>query len=280
MERKVLKTTCITGNGQWLDGSLCYGHKTKTSRCAKFKPSSEAQQRLNENNAKLRAIRLVQNNFVSGRDFIVHPTYTQNTLPQDNDRARKDVRNFIARVKRLYCRLGIRVNFKYFGTAVGGSKTRRHIHFVISGDKYPNLADEIRKLWPYGYCNVDRLEEYDNDGFSGIVSYICDNSFNAKKNDENLYSKAWIASRNLSIPEPTQRHSTLPLSLLPKIAHSESWMRAQIIEAIYPGYEAVEITVSEIADAPYDKRHRIFGNYYIHFRMRRKTTNQTTQKRR
>ena len=280
MERGVMRTTYVTGNGRWLDGSLCYVQKTKRSRCAKFKPSSEAQQRLNETNAKMRALRLVQHNFVEGRDFVIHPTYNSDKLPQDNERARKDVRNLLARIKRLYSRLGIKAEFKYFGTAVGGGKTRRHLHFIITGDKhYPNLADELRALWPYGTCNVDRLDEGNEDGFAGITSYICDNSFAARKTGENIFGKSWIASRNLVDPEPTQRRGSLSLSLLPKIAKAQSWERAQIIEELYPGYKVIEVHVSELSDAPEDRKHRIFGNYYIHFRMRRTTTNHARQRR-
>lgn len=278
MERKVLKTTYITGGGKWIEGSLCYVQKVKFGRAAKYKPSSEAQQKVNEVNAKRRALRLVQNNFVEGRDFVVHPTYCKDCLPETNERARKDVRNFILRVKRLYQRLGIQGEFKYFGTAVGGTKTRRHIHFIMTGDVYPNLADEIRKLWPYGTCNVDRLYD-DGDAFSGIVSYVCENSFSAKKNDENVYAKAWIASRNLVDPEPSQRKGALPISLLPKIASASQWRRAELIESLYPGYEAVEISVAELSNAPEDRKYRIFGNYYIHFVLRKKRT-QTQRARR
>lgn len=280
MERKVMQTIYHTGNGEWLDGSLYYEHRQTRRRGAKFKPTSEAQQRLNEENARRSAVRLLQDNFTVGKDFIIHLTYNVENIPADDERARKDLRNFILRVKRLYKRLGITENFKYFGTAIGGGKVRRHIHLVITGSKYPNLADEIRALWPFGYCNVDRVQDDGEEGLAGIASYICKNFRTAKELREAVFGKSWCCSKNLSRSEAHNRRGALPVSLLPKLAVATPTERLDILESIYPGYRAVEIDVAELSDAPEDRKHRIYGNYYIYLRMRRKTTNHTKQKRR
>lgn len=279
MERRVVQTLYHTANGNWIDGSLYYEQKSTKRRNAKFKPSSEAQKRLNEDNAKRMATRILHENFVAGVDFIVHPTYRFSDVPITNDRQRKDMRNFLLRVKRLYTRLGIKGEFKYFGTAVGGEKTRRHLHLVITGSKYPNLADEIRALWPFGYCNVDRVQFDGDDGLSGIASYICENYKSAKESCENAFAKHWCASKNLVRPEAVGSRGRIPVSLLPKLAAAEPYARAEILENMFPGYEAVEIDVAELSDMPEDRKYRIFGNYYIYIKLRKISTNHTTSRR-
>lgn len=280
MERRTVQTIYRTGNGEWLDGSIYYEQKTSRSRAAKFRPTTEAQERLNRDNARRAAVRLLQDNFVAGRDFAVHPTYAEENLPETNEQIRKDMRNFKNRIKRLYARLGIDTEFKYWGNAVGKTKVRRHLHIVITGSMYPNLADEIRKLWPFGTCNVDRIQYDEKNGLVGLASYICDNHFDAKDNGENVYAKCWCCSRNLKRPEPTGRRGGLPVSLLPKIASASPSERVDIIEKIYPGYSAIEIDVAELANAPEEKKHRIYGNYYIFLRMRRKSQTTHQKKRR
>lgn len=278
MERRVTQNIYRTGNGEWLDGSIFYEHKSNSRRrVAKFQPTSEAQERLNRDNARRMATRLLQDNFAAGVDFFVHPTYDETNVPCESSRVRKDMRNFLLRVKRLYARLGIRAEFKYLGTAVGASKVRRHLHIVITGSLYPNLADEIRKLWPYGTCNVDRLEYHEADGFARTAAYICNNHFDAKDIGENAFAKSFCCSRNLSRPEPQCRRGVIPVSLLPKLANASECERVAIIENLFPGYSAVEVDVSELEKAPEESKHKIYGNYYIFLRMRRKS--QTTPRR-
>lgn len=279
MQRRVVQSLYHTGNGEWLDGSIYYEQKQSRRRNAKYRPSSEAQQRLNEDNARRAATRILQDNFRPSIDFVVHPTYRRDALPEDNERAKKDMRNFILRIKRLYKRLGITVEFKYWGGAVGDKKIRRHLHLVITGDKYPNLADEIRALWPFGYCNVDRVQDDKETGLTAIASYICENYREAKDAGENIFGKHWCCSKNLLRPEPSERRGKLPVSLLPKFASASTIDRVLMLEELFPGYTAVEIDVAELKDAPEDRKHRIFGNYYIYLRMRRKQKNHKKQRR-
>lgn len=278
MKRRVVQSIYRTGGGRWLDGSLFYEQKVSKRRSSRFRPSSEAQEHLNEDNARRALTRLLQDNFREGIDFIVHPTYDSEHLPDSGERVEKDMRNYLLRIKRLYKRLGIETEFKYVGTPVGDNKIRKHIHIVITGSKYPNLADEIAKLWSFGTCNVDRVQPDGKDGLVGIAGYIIENHRKAKDLGENIRSKRWSCSRNLKRPEPKERRGALPVSLLPKIAAASASERRDIIESlpIFQGYEAVEIDVAELKDVPEDRKHRIYGNYYIYLRMRRK--NETPKK--
>jgi len=271
MKRRTMQKLYITGGGRFIDGSIYIEQKVPRNRAAKYRPTSEAQRRLNEDNARRRAARILQENFRPMVDFIVHPTYRAEAVPDSAERVRKDMRNLLSRIKRLYQRLGIKCEFKYFGTAVGGEKIRRHIHLVITGDSLPGLRDYIEALWKHGTCNVDRIQPDGEYGLSGIASYICKNHAEAKEIGENIFAKHWCASRNLVDPEPSERRGALPLSWLAKLANSAPAVREEMLEALYPNYKTVEIDVSEIKDAPADRKYRICGNYYVFFRMRRKT---------
>lgn len=272
MKRRVVQSIYKTGGGRWLDGSLFYEQKVSKRRNARFRPSSEAQERLNEDNARRTLTRLLQDNFREGVDFIVHPTYNTAHLPENGERLEKDMRNFLLRIKRLYKKLGIGGEFKYVGTPVGDNKIRKHLHIVITGSKYPNLTDKIRKLWSFGTCNVDRVQPDGADGLSGIACYIAENHRKAKDIGEASRAKRWSCSRNLKRPEPKERRGALPVLLLPKIAAASPAERAEIIEKLpmFKGYEAVEIDVSELAGVPDERKHKIYGNYYVYLRMRRK----------
>lgn len=267
----ICETTYKTHGGDFLDGSFYQEQSIPRGRRVKHRVSSEAQKRLNEDNARRHAVRLVQHNFRAGKDFRVDITYGDKYLPTDDDRQRKDIRNFLSRVKRLYKRLGINGEFKYFGTAVGGKGSRKHAHFIITGNMYPNLADEISALWPYGWCNADRLKIDIDNGLIELVNYILGNSQDSHDDGEKIYSKRWCASRNLVNPEPHQRRGKTSRGFLVKLALSSEFDRRELLEVKYPGYKAVEIRVAEIKDAPDDRKYRIFGNYYVYFRMRKYT---------
>lgn len=64
----------------------------------KNKESSEAQKKYNRNRAVKKLVRLVNANFGEG-DHWVHLTYSAENAPQNEKEARRDIRNFLRRVK-------------------------------------------------------------------------------------------------------------------------------------------------------------------------------------
>ena len=76
----------------WSDG------RRVPTREPKSKVTSAAQQRYNDEQAVKRIVRLVNANF-DKTDYWMHPTYFQDTAPQDEQQARRDLVNYIRRVR-------------------------------------------------------------------------------------------------------------------------------------------------------------------------------------
>ena len=74
------------------DGRRC------ATRSPKTKPSAEAQKKYNQQMATKKLIRLVNANFGTG-DHFVHPTYRSESAPQTEEEARRDIVNYLRRVK-------------------------------------------------------------------------------------------------------------------------------------------------------------------------------------
>lgn len=68
------------------------------TRAPKTKPSTEAQEKYNRAQAKKKIVRLVNANF-DNTDFFVHPTYEDWQAPQSEEQARRDIVNYLRRIK-------------------------------------------------------------------------------------------------------------------------------------------------------------------------------------
>lgn len=68
------------------------------TRAPKTKPSTEAQEKYNRAQAKKKIVRLVNANF-DNTDYFVHPTYEDWQAPQTEEQARKDIVNYLRRIK-------------------------------------------------------------------------------------------------------------------------------------------------------------------------------------
>ncbi len=76
----------------WSDG------RKMPSRSPKTKATSAEMQRYNKNCAVKKFIRIVNANFDTD-DYFMHPTYSPDKIPQNEDAARRDMINFLRRVK-------------------------------------------------------------------------------------------------------------------------------------------------------------------------------------
>lgn len=68
------------------------------TRAPKTKPSTEAQEKYNRAQAKKKIVRLVNANF-DNTDYFIHPTYEDWQAPQTEEEARRDIVNYLRRVK-------------------------------------------------------------------------------------------------------------------------------------------------------------------------------------
>jgi hypothetical protein len=112
------------------------------ARDKKRKPSSEEQKKYNQKQATKKLIRLVNCNFDED-DYLLHPTYRQDTAPETLDQARRDVVNYLRRVKdrrkKELVRLeGELVTLKTAQAKTGGSD--------FLSDRIARIAKEVKIL--------------------------------------------------------------------------------------------------------------------------------------
>ncbi|MGG7077628.1 rolling circle replication-associated protein [Clostridium sardiniense] len=163
----------------------------KHSRKRKEKESLTKQKNLNDKNAKKHLIRLLNTNFTD-KDLSVTLTYDNENLPQSEEEARKDVINFLRRVKRYVKRNNL-PDLKYIAVIEyreqkeGKKAIRLHHHIVMSGDID---RDKVEDLWKKGRANADRLKA-DEFGYEGLARYISKDPKGQKR---------WTQSRNLKQP--------------------------------------------------------------------------------
>ena len=249
--------------GNYLEVNIFPVFAAQYGRGKKKKPTSEVQAKLNEHNAEQRLIRILNANF-TGEDFEIHLTYADENLPQTPDEVKRDVQNFIRRVKRLRARMGLSP-MKYVIVPAGGiDGTRYHVHITMSGGVDRSALEE---LWGYGYANSRRLQ-FNENGVEGLARYVS-RQFSAHKG-ELPFGKRWSGSRNLSIPEPHDRDGRISRRRVQEIA-TMTVNVPEALEALYDGYAYAECR-------PF--HNDVNGGYYLHVKMYRPGTRFANQRRR
>ena len=213
-------------------------NQERTARAAKLRVSSEKQQRLNMERAKRHLIQLVDANF-GAKD--IHLTLTYQSAPEET-RCRKDVRNFLDKVKRLRKKRGL-PELKYIYTIEGntsGSLERIHVHLLMSGGVE---REELERIWARGYANADRLRP-DENGLEAISRYIVKQQKNRRK---------WCQSRNLRQPKVRTSDSKCSNAKVKLLAYDFQTEAKEIMQKLYPGYQFVKGDVyhSDVVDGVY-----------------------------
>ena len=217
-----------------------FGRSTEAflRRAKKTNVTTERQQRLNHERSVRHLIQLVDGNFTA-QD--IHLTLTYSQAPT-YERAQKDMRNFLLKVKRIREKRGMSP-LKYIYTIEGdedGTKQRIHIHLLMNGDMD---RDELEKIWAKGYANADRLRP-DENGLEAIARYLVKQQRNRRK---------WCASRNLKQPKSRTSDSRLSNARVKRIAFDIQGEAKEQMEKVYPGYQFVKCTVrfSDVVNGAY-----------------------------
>lgn len=241
--------------------------------------SSAAQTALNLKNARKRMRRLLENNFDTG-DIVLHPTFNYGFFdrafnnmrdvlaemealgfPMDDDAARKIIRNFIARIRRLIKkRGGDPKQFKYIYVIettkeprdgdFSALPARYHYHMVISSMGILTPAD-LQELWSFGYTKAEPVDLRFN-GLEGLAKYIT---------KQRKYTRRWAHSKNLKEPDVRVSDRKISRRRAALVARDVQANAKEIFEAIYKDYELTE------ADVRYSD---FVAGAYIYARMRRR----------
>lgn len=238
--------------GDYIDADIYPVFQPAGKRRKKCKPTSEIQKKLNQRNAAKHLVHMVRSNFGS-EDMAEHLTYRPGEEPGTMEEARRDLYNYIRRLKRIYKKRGIEL--KYISCTERGKKSGRyHHHLIVTGGVD---RDTLEKAWGKGYANSKRLQ-FEEDGMAALAHYMV--------KDETSFRR-WNGSRNLCQPEPIVKDNEYTMGDVDEMREAiESRSAHQYFEARFPGYELIE------ADCTQNGVNR---GWYISFEMRKRKENRS-----
>ena len=186
--------------------------------------------------------------------------------------AKRDVRNYIRRVRRLLKRhgcdldgfwwLAVTVTKKRMAEAARPWPESHHHHILMHG--VPNaLRNAVEELWTHGYCNADRMRD-SQEGLSAIAGYIARQEGSAS--GEGRGDKSYSTSRNIPRPQVRTSERALSRRRVARIAAEVRTEGREILETLYPEYRLVEDAKVDVSD--------FTAGAYIYAKLRRKKTGQ------
>lgn len=224
------------------------------------KDNSAAQRKLNDKNSRKYLERLINENF--NRDGIwITLTYSRENEPVDIEEAKKNMQNYIKRLRYRRRKLGLpEIKYVYVIEYSPECKIRFHHHLVMDGELD---QDTVEKTWKLGKRNETRRLEPDEYGLTGMAKYI------TKEQHRNKGEKRWSCSTNLRKPKIRKVHSKRPTAKQGTYKTIEKYVnrfvqdRGLVEEQMRKWYPEYVFTDSEVR---YNGVNRMF---YVRARMRR-----------
>lgn len=227
----------------------------QTASAAKKRMTPERQQQLNTRRSKRRLVLLLENNFRVDED--IHVTLTYAGEEPDYQRVKKDVRNFLGRIRRLREKRGL-PELKYIYAIGRDADQRIHVHCVMNGgiDR-----DELERNWKQGnertkyrrgVANTYRLQDYGS-GLQGMAGYLYRQNEKARDRGERQGVHMWCGSKNLKRPLERTSDTKMSRKKVKMIATNFGALAREIMERVYPGYglEDCKVLFSDIVDGVY-----------------------------
>lgn len=238
----------------------------KKGRRTLGKPTTPAQEAVNERNAKMHFARMANANFQEERDVVVHLTFDKLHLPATRKDCKHEVDKFLRRVKRAWARHGFEQELRYLYVIEGADGKRLHAHLLLTGGL---TVSEVRTLWGKAdIVDVDPLQAGQK-GYEALANYL------TKQGKLADGEHRWYGSRNLVKPDYEERNAHIPMADVEELGeYIQNVMdagegdiptaeRYAPIEELYPGYYCAE------AEAKYLET---FHDWIIHVKLYRKDT--------
>ena len=224
----------------------------KLDKAEERKGTSDAQRKLNARKAEEKLVQLINANFGTG-DHLVTYSYAQDKKPEDMARAQKDMKNYLARLKRLCRRNGLPdPEYVYVTTNTCSNRWGKNYHHHMAL-KTSLPRETVEELWikQHGICNTKRAQP-GKEGLTGWAKYMADQPCSVaeeKRREADGRSKhahRWAASKGLKIPAATEADKKISRRRVEKIAMEikrDPDLARLHMEACYPGYEVLELNV-------------------------------------
>lgn len=226
-----------------------FPNREDVPKTAKKRETGQSQKNLNDKNARRYLIRLANINFSKG-DIWATFGWDDDNMPEDEERAEKDIKNFIARINYRRRKAGLE-NAKYIYIPAIDGYARPHFHILISGDGMDR--DELEDLWTK--CerkNTRRVKPDDDFLITGIATYITQNPHGTKR---------WRSSKNLKKPDaPTRSYCKFSRKKVNGMVRDFEELKAQM-EKAYPCFKFLDAEV---------KHNDKVAAFYIYARMIKK----------
>ena len=220
--------------GDWIYGEVHPTWRAAGKRQGKFRETTETQQRLNDRRAELWLSAVAHANFHRG-DYALHLTFADEELPADAEAFERMIRNFMARLRRLYRKA--EALMKYIIVRAWSGKGRPHLHLILSGGVDRGAIEDC---WGHGRANCDRLE-FNECGIADLAAYIGEQKKNGKADGEHVRRKGerrWSGSRNLA--KPTERTNLTRYSKASLEEIADAGNPHKIFNDRYPGFWLAE----------------------------------------
>ncbi|WHP40742.1 hypothetical protein QIX46_19650 [Lysinibacillus boronitolerans] len=217
-------------------------------RGRKKQESRTVQANLNNKNAVKYLIRLLNTNFTD-KDLTLTLTYSNEHLPANPEQAKKDMENYLRRIKRSMKKEqpGEKLKYVYvteYEYDEEKGKKRIHHHLVMN---FRNREIAKEKWNGRGRVSAEELEP-NHFGLEGLARYLAKDKKNKNKNG----TKSYTPSRNLKKPTITIADSKVTRRRVEKLATGE--LEAQdYFEKLYKGYQFndMEVKYSDFVNGAY-----------------------------
>lgn len=219
---------------------------------AKQERHRKAQEKLNERNAQKKLVRLTNANFGEG-DLILTLEYASGKQPENEQRAMKDVRNYLKRIWRIREKQELPPMKYIYVIEVTKSAQygqRYHHHIIMSGGIGRDEAEAawIRKHG--GYCSARRAQPNEKH-LTGFACYLVRGKADRtpEKDGKNPQKRAmrrrWNCSKNLLDPDDhaTTADKKISIRKAGRIAETmDDFQQAkEIMEKLYPNCTLLEV---------------------------------------
>lgn len=199
------------------------------ARADRSKATSKAQQRVNQNNSKIKLAMLIGGNF-GPDDLFITPTFSQENLPSSYAELQKKVRKFYDLLRSERGKQG--KDTRYIYAPHHTEKVRWHIHGLINAAGSEDW-ETIKSLWPWGDVHIKRVKDMEYSTPDAMAGYLI-----GGWSDRPNSARAWCASTNLKKTSVVvcREHDQTARLILPadcEKCEMDSW------ETIYGSYEYI-----------------------------------------